>query len=212
MILARFCICFCCFFTSFIGSVQAAVTVFTASGDFSTAAQAVGMVDFTDSLDSGSMSNSTVTRTGVTISGNIAAFPNSNGVNSIDGTGYLRFRVSNRDGATPLSFSFDSPVVAFVFDTNVRSQGVNDLFTVEVGGTASGFSMPSSDVTAFRGFISDSPFTTFIVSDGGGSSDFYGIDNLVAYTAVPETGAYGMISGVLLLDFALSVRLRSPHL
>jgi hypothetical protein len=185
-------------------SAQAVVLVYTSEGAFTTAAQVVGTQDFTENLNSGSKSDSTITLTDVTISGDgIAAFPNGNATNTADGTGYLRFRV---DESQPVTFTFDTAVIAFGFDTNPRNQGVNDTFTVDAGGTGSSFTMPSTDTTEFRGFVSDSPFTTFTLSDSGSTDDYYGIDNLVAYTAVPEPSTYAAISGLVCLGGAIARR------
>ena len=182
-----------------------AVVVYTSEGDFTTAAQVVGVQDFTENLNSGSRSGSTITLTDVTISGYNYAFPNSNPTNTVDGTGYLRFRV---DSPSPLTFTFNTAVIAFGFETNPRAQGVNDTFTVDAGGTVSSYSMASTYTTEFRGFVSDSPFTTFTLSDSGSTDDFYGIDNLVAYTAaaVPEPSTYAAILGLFCLGGAIARR------
>jgi hypothetical protein len=183
-------------------SAQAAVVlVYTSEGAFTTAAQVVGTQDFTENLNSGSISSGTITLTDVTISGDgIAAFPNGNPTNTADGSGYLRFRV---DGG-PVIFTFNTPVIAFGFDTNPRTQGVNDTLNVQAGDTDSSFSMASTDTTEFRGFVRDSPFTTFALF--GSADDFYGIDNLVAYTAVPEPSTYAAISGLVCLGGAIARR------
>jgi hypothetical protein len=203
--LARLLIALTATLTMHHSSAQA-VVVYTSEGDFTTAAQVVGVQDFTENLNSGSKSGSTITLTDVTISGDdIAAFPNSNTTNTVDGTGYLRFRV---DKPSPLTFTFNTAVIAFGFETNPRAQGVNDTFTVDAGGTVSSYSMASTDTTEFRGFVSDSPFTTFTLSDSGSTDDFYGIDNLVAYTAaaVPEPSTYAAILGLFCLGGAIARR------
>ena len=77
-------------FLAYIGVVihaQAAVVVHTSEGAFNTAASSVGSQDFTEDLNSGSKSGSTITLTHVTISGDsLAAFPNYNATNTADGT------------------------------------------------------------------------------------------------------------------------------
>ena len=203
--LARLLIALTATLTMHHSSAQA-VVVYTSEGDFTTAAQVIGVQDFTENLNSGSRSGSTITLTDVTISGDdIAAFPNSNATNTVDGTGYLRFRV---DSPSPLTFTFNTAVIGFGFETNPRAQGVNDTFTVDAGGTVSSYSMASTDTTEFRGFVSDSPFTTFTLSDSGSTDDFYGIDNLVAYTAaaVPEPSTYAAILGLFCLGGAIARR------
>lgn len=185
---------------------QAAVVVYVSEGAFDTAASGVGSQRFTEDLNSGSKSGSTITLPFGTISGSdIATFPNYNTTNTADGTGYLRFAVKNNN---PITFTFDAPVIAFGFDTNPRSQGVNDSFNVDTsnGGASSSFSMPSTDITEFRGFVSDSPFTTFTISDSGSATDIYGIDNLVAYSAVPEPSNYAAILGIACLGVAIARR------
>jgi len=200
----------CCLFLAYIGAViqaQAAIVVYASEGAFDTAALEFGTQDFTDDLSSGSKSGSTVTLTDVTISGSgIAFFPNVNNTNRSDGTSYLRFQV---DENRPVTFTFNTPVTAIGFDINPRSQGVNDMLLVRLDldqSRSASFSMPSSDITEFRGFVSDSAFTTFTVSDADGADDFYGIDNLVAYSAVPEPSTYAAILGLVCLGGAIACR------
>lgn len=195
-----FSFCFCSAVALSAISSHGALSLHTTESAFTTAAQAAGTVEFTDNLDTGSKVGSTITRTDVVISGNaIAAFPNSNLTNTIDGTGYLRFQVNE---SRPVTFTFDSAVIAFGFQVNPRSQGVGHTFTAATGDANITFSMPTTDTTEFRGFISDTPFTTFTISDAGSANDIYGIDNLVAYTAVPEPEACALGSGALLFLFA----------
>ena len=190
-------------FTSSL-SCQATINLYTTEAMFTQAAEYTGTLDFTDNLDSGSTSGSTITLTDLNITGNsIALFPNANLTNTVDGTGYLRFRLDDRGKDTPLTFTFNDPVTAFGFETNPRSQGINDILLVDIDGVeAQSIAMPATDTTEFRGFVSDTPFTSVTFSNSGSSDDFYGIDNLVAYS-VPEPSDYASITGILMFTCVL---------
>ncbi len=180
------------------------ITAYTSQSAFLAAAQAGGTLAFTDNLNSGSLSSGTATFPNGTVSGINIAFPNTNAVNSVDGTAYLRFIFSSGS----VTFNFAAPITAFGFETNPRSQGVGHVINVGAGGATSSFSMPSTDVTEFRGFVSAVPFSTFTLSNPGSSNDFYGLDNVVAYSAIPEPGTYAAMCGASALGLAFWRRRR----
>ena len=68
------------------------ITAYTSQSGFLTAAQAGGSFVFTDNLNSGSLSSGTATFPNGTVSGINIAFPNTNAVNTVDGSAYLRRR------------------------------------------------------------------------------------------------------------------------
>ena len=53
------------------------------------------------------------------------------------------------------------------------------------GSAAGSYSLPATDITEFRGFVSDTPFTTFTLTTAATDSR-QGIDNVEALTSVPE--------------------------
>lgn len=175
------------------------ITAYTSQSGFLTAAQAGGSLVFTDNLNSGSLSSGTATFPNGTVSGINIAFPNTNAVNTVDGSAYLRLIFSSGS----VTFNFASPLTAFGFETNPRVQGVGHVINVSAGGNTASFAMPATDTTEFRGFVSAQPFSTFTLSNPGSANDFYGIDNVVAYgTAIPEPGTSAAICGVLALGVA----------
>jgi hypothetical protein len=182
------------------------VTVFTNEGDFITAAQAVGTQSFTDDLNSYSSDAWPITLNDLSVSGGSLAFPNSNASTTVDSSNYLRLVTSNGT----VTFTFDSPVIAFGFETNPHTNGVGDTLGITAGSVGGTFSMPSTDVTEFRGFVSDTAFTTFTINAGDGDS-FYGFDNLVGYSAsaVPEPGSYALVLGFLVTGFVANKRRRA---
>lgn len=179
------------------------VSVYTTEGAFQTAAQAVGTESFTDDLNSYSSDAWPITLNDLAVSGGSLAFPNSNASTTVDGSNYLRLVTSNGT----VTFTFDSPVIAFGFETNPHTGGVGDTLGITAGSANSSFAMAATDVTEFRGFVSDTAFSTFTINAGDGDS-FYGFDNLVGYTAsaVPEPGTYALVFGLMAVVLVVNRR------
>jgi hypothetical protein len=130
-------------------------------------------------------------------------------VTAIDGSGYFHFFLdadrphyfdSNlmeyvytsddyiSDFAT---FTFDNAIYAFGFDLNPYSYDVGNVVTVALNGVSTtSYTLPASDVTGFRGFVSDTAFTTATMNITGATSYTsaeHGMDNIEAFTAAaPE--------------------------
>jgi hypothetical protein len=166
-------------------TVQGSVQVYTDRSAFDTA---TGVLDIENDCNTGSLNqvNSTITLSDFVISGTsgvFATFPNGNGTNTCDGTGYIRILMTEGYSVT---FTFETPLMAFGFDTNPRSQGVSDVFSFTSSAGDGVFSMPTTDVTGFRGFITDAAISSFTLTDSDGD-EWYGIDNLVGETASDQS-------------------------
>ena len=192
-----------------LSAAHGQVTVYTTKGAFDTAAQATGSLAFTYDLNTAAGTSGNVTLGAVTITNPDAyGFPNLNAQNSVDSTGYYRFDV---DGSTTVTFTLANPVTAFGFETNPHSNGLGITLTATVGGTSVGYTNPVTDVTEFRGFVSSSPFTTFVISNPGSTTETYGIDNLVGYaSAIPEPGSYATLVGLFIAGFTVLHSRRRP--
>jgi hypothetical protein len=167
------------------GTLSAAVVQYSSRTDWRTAAGG-GTGDVTDDFNAGTLTRSAFTLT-QDATGSIAAFPNSNAVNAIDGTGYLRLLLNSPTDF--VTFTFSSPITALGYEVNPHSSTVGVVFSFAVNGTAAGsYSLPATDITEFRGFVSDTPFTTFTLTTAATDSR-QGIDNLEAFTSVPEPAA-----------------------
>ncbi len=186
-------------------TANAAVVQYSSRTDWRIAAGG-GTGDITDNLNAGTLTRSAFTLT-QDATGSIAAFPNSNAVNAIDGTGYLRLLLN--DPADFVTFTFSSPITALGYEVNPRSVEVGVVFAFAVNGTATGtYSLPATDITEFRGFVSNTPFTTFTITMSATAS-FQGIDNVEAFTSVPEPGsAAAGVAGALLVVAPLLRRCR----
>lgn len=166
-------------------TVQGSVQVYT---DRSTFDAATGVLDVEDECSTGSLNqvNSTITLSDFVISGTsgvFAAFPNGNATNTCDGTGYIRILMTEGYSVT---FTFETSLTAFGFEMNPRSQGVSDVFSFTSSAGDGVFSLPSTDVTGFRGFITDTAISSFTLTDSDGD-EWYGIDNLVGETASDQS-------------------------
>lgn len=183
---------------------NAAVVQYSSRTDWRTAAGG-GTGGITDDFDAGTLVRSAFTLT-QDATGSIAALPNGNAVNTVDGTGYLRLLLN--EPADFVTFTFNSPITALGFEVNPHSATVGVVFSFAVDGAAAGtYSLPATDSTEFRGFLSDTPFTTFTLTTAATDSR-QGIDNLEAFTSVPEPAAATVAAAGALLTAVPLLRLR----
>lgn len=180
------------------GSLSAAVVQYSSRTDWRTAAGG-GTGDITDDFNAGTLVRSAFALT-QDATGSIAFFPNANSVNTIDSTGYLRLLLNSPTDF--VTFTFSSPITALGYEVNPHSLTVGVVFSFAVNGTAAGsYSLPATDITEFRGFVSDTPFTTFTLTTAATDSR-QGIDNVEAFTSVPEPAA--ATAGVALAMLAVA--------
>lgn len=183
---------------------QAAVVVYTDRATWK-ASWGGGTGDIQDSFSSG-----TFVRTGYTITSGLPSalggFPSPvsvpEQVNYVDGSPFLLSYISNTSGHQ-VTFTFSSPIRAFGYDVNPRTASLGATVNFAVNGSAAGsYNLPASDVTEFRGFFSDTPFTTFRMTTAA-SSAVHGIDNLEGFTTVPEPAETAAVGAVALVAFGL---------
>jgi len=124
----------------------------------------------------------TLSMTGSTSGGanyiDLAAFVTS--YSHINNTNYALVHPYN-GGA--LFITFDTPIKAFGADFAALNDGLVRT-SITVNGQTVSPSSTTTNVTRFVGVVSDTPFTTVQLTSNTG--DFYGIDNVVYGTAVPE--------------------------
>ncbi|MGV3664130.1 MAG: PEP-CTERM sorting domain-containing protein [Prosthecobacter sp.] len=166
-------------------ALQAAVVAYTDRISWQADAGGGGAGDIVDDMNSGPYTAAALNRGSYVITGEAYGFfPNGNPVNAIDGSGYLRLFL---DGTNDTTFTFSSPVTAFGFDVhpdNFNLSGPTILIAID-GADATSYTLPMTNVNGFRGFVSDTPFTSFTLTTADDA--LHGIDNFEAYTAaVPE--------------------------
>jgi len=184
---------------------QAAVVVYTDRATWK-ASWGGGTGDIQDDFSSG-----TFVRTGYTITtsppGALGDFPAPNSVaeqaNDVNGSPFLLSYISKNPTQTQVTFTFSSPIRAFGYDVNPRSAHVGVQIDFAVNGSAAGsYNLPATDVTEFRGFFSDTPFTTFRMTTEA-VEGWHGIDNLEGFTTVPEPAETAAVGAVALVAFGL---------
>ncbi len=121
---------------------------------------------------------------------------------SVDGTQHLLVRIgTTQSHDASLILTFDRPITAIGFDLNPNPGTIHNPagnnpnvidFTTSAGGGS--FNLPTTDVTEFRGFTFDMPFTSFTMT----SNSFFptwGLDNLAAVSSpVPEPSSIAVWS------------------
>ncbi|MCG8589583.1 MAG: PEP-CTERM sorting domain-containing protein [Proteobacteria bacterium] len=110
-------------------------------------------------------------------------------------------------GGTIFQLTFDSPISAIGFDGGeLADQRTDQVIFDNTAGDVVTIS-DSVDQLRFWGFISDTPFTTFTISQigfgaGGGNGDGFSVDNLTYAVPEPATG--------LLVALGLALLRRRP--
>ena len=162
------------------GSANAALVLFTDRAAWRIAAGG-GTGDIVDNLNTG-----TTTRTGYTLGGGALSYPVNNALTGVDGSVYAEFNLE--DGFTGI-FTFSSAITALGYDVNPYPDDAGTTVLVAAsGGQNSSYVLSPSDVTTFVGFVSDSTFTSFTISENTGFA-YHGVDNLEAFL-VPEPSTY----------------------
>jgi hypothetical protein len=133
----------------------------------------------------------------------MVAFPNSNVQTTIDGTGYFRALLNNTSGGNSYTFTFSSPIRALGYDLNPQGTDLGATVAFAINGTPTGsYTLPATDVNGFRGFVSTTSFTSFTISTSASTAG-HGIDNLEAFSAVPEPMESALVTGLGLGAFVL---------
>lgn len=178
---------------------QAAVVQYADRSAWRTASGG-GTGDIVDAMDTGTFTRDafSVTAGG---SGALNAQPNFNLQTSVDGTGYLRLLLNNTGNS--VTFTFNAPVTAFGYDLNPQGFNLGVAVNFVINGTTTGsYALPSTDVNAFQGFVSDTPFTTLTLSTTA-STAWHGVDNVEAFSSVPEARDAALASGIGLLVYGI---------
>ncbi len=121
---------------------------------------------------------------------------------SVDGTKHLLLRMGAiQFNDASLILTFERPITAIGFDLNPNPNTIHNPagnnpnvidFTTSAGGGS--FNLPTTDVTEFRGFTFDMPFTSFTVSSNS-FQPVWGLDNLAAVSSpVPEPSSVAVWS------------------
>jgi hypothetical protein len=133
----------------------------------------------------------------------LAFFPNSNVQTTIDGTGYVRALLNNTSGGNSVTFTFSSPIRALGYDLNPQGFNLGAAVSFAINGTPTGsYTLPASDVNGFQGFVSTTSFTSLTLTTSA-STAWHGIDNLEAFSAVPEPMESALVTGLGLGAFVL---------
>lgn len=121
---------------------------------------------------------------------------------SVNGTSYLAAQLDNGVESITIDITGQA-VISWGADVNPHPFDINSLILVSTNGGDNGaFFLPPGDLSEFRGFIADNPFTQVTFSSAVGFAE-HGWDNLGMHLpAVPEPGS-GLLLAGLLLGWAL---------
>jgi hypothetical protein len=121
-------------------------------------------------------------------------------------TPYFKVQLDNT-ASTEVTFTFDNPVTSWGADVNPHPNSVGDVVQVVLDSVSYGnaYTLPGTDVTAFRGIISATPFTT-IKLRAQNTYGYHGVDNFGAHL-VPEPSTL-VLAAVGLLGLAFRGRRR----
>ncbi|HEX8056314.1 MAG TPA: PEPxxWA-CTERM sorting domain-containing protein [Novosphingobium sp.] len=163
--------------TSLVASPSfAATTIYTDQAAFLSALNASSLEDFAD----------TTLATGLSFSSTVGSITSG------------RFADQLAPGAQTTTFNFATAVNAFGgnFDLSPGGAGIGIQFTTAPGGLI-GTEVPRDFSGQFFGFISDTAFTSVLLTGGTQANgvETYNLDNLVFGTgaAVPEPGTWAMM-------------------
>jgi len=101
---------------------------------------------------------------------------------------------------TEVVFTFDNPMTSWGADVNPHPASVGDVVQVVLDSFTYGnaYTLPATDVTAFRGIISTTPFTT-IKLRAQNTYAYHGVDNLGAHIPEPATLSLLALGGLAVL-------------
>ncbi|MFO1484853.1 MAG: PEP-CTERM sorting domain-containing protein [Verrucomicrobiaceae bacterium] len=174
---------------------QGAVVLYTDRATWEAAAGG-GIGDILDDLNSGTTNRGSYVIGGTSLN----AFPNSNVQTSIDGSGYARFLLSNTNNG---SLTFNLPITALGYDLNPQgpnapqAYGRTVLVTLD-GSPISSYILPAFEGNGFVGFVSDTPFTSYVITTAE-TDAWHGVDNIEAFSSsVPEPSRILLLLGGLM--------------
>jgi hypothetical protein len=116
------------------------------------------------------------------------------GDQTVDGTLHVLVRVGTFVQLDEsITFTYDTPITAFGFDLNPNpgTLGPGNVITFATSSGGGTFALPATDSTEFRGFVFDTPFSSFTFTSTSGQPT-WGLDNLSGI--IPEPGTVGLVA------------------
>lgn len=193
-------------------SVQAAFIVYTTRTAWESAAGGPPAIfdDFNNLAVDLDLDTPGVTRGSVTYSTPLNGWPKLDVApfddwrSDVNGTPFLA-ALLHSDPPHKLTINFAVPVTSWGADVNPNWNDLSDYIWVDTNGADDGsYQLPLADLTEFRGFITNSPFTSMTLSIGY-RYGYHGIDNMGAHPVlVPEpcsfanAGLWALVGGLAL--------------